>query len=395
MHILILPSWYPKTSNDVGGVFFRDQALALRRYGHKVGVIAPTMRSLRTLSKAQLSERLPRFESDDAIATYRRELFAALPRIPYGNYYLFKRAAKELLKRYISENGKPDLLHAHASVFGGAAGSELSEEFDIPLVLTEHSTGFARQIYAPWQLKLAERAMVYASSCIAVSPSLADLLTEQFPATVNRWQWIPNVVADRFKKPNGTVRLERPIRFLNLALMTEKKGQFDLLQAFSSLVRNGLAAELWLAGDGPIRGELERQAKSSGIEDKVRFVGLVEPNQVPDLLARVDVMVVSSHYETFGVVAAEALMAGLPVVATRSGGPECIVGDGDGLLVQPKRPQELKEAMSNISERLSDYIPHEIAQRARERFSGNAIASRLTTEYESVLSSRSLSSCTG
>jgi glycosyltransferase involved in cell wall biosynthesis len=136
-------------------------------------------------------------------------------------------------------------------------------------------------------------------------------------------------------------------------------------------------------------------AVSSGVANKIRFLGLIEPEQVPALLAQVDVMVVSSHYETFGVVAAEALMAGVPVIATRCGGPECIVGHGDGLLVPPKQPAALREAMQQICENLSAYDTIAIAERARTRFSGDAIAHLLTAEYRNVLSHRLPSNHTG
>jgi glycosyltransferase involved in cell wall biosynthesis len=290
-----------------------------------------------------------------------------------------------LLKRYIKENGKPDILHAHAAVFGGAAGAELAEEFGIPLVLTEHSTGFARGVYTNWQLKLTQTAIGYASSCIAVSPSLGALLAEQFPVSDGKWKWIPNVVADRFSAPIESLEKQGPVKFLNLALMTEKKGQRDLIEAFVKLINGGANAELWLAGDGPIRAELEARAESSGVSDRVKFLGLVEPDDVPGLLGKVDVMVVSSHYETFGVVAAEALMAGLPVVATRCGGPECIVGEGDGFLVPPRDPEAIFRAMSMVLEKMPRYDGELIARRAKERFAGKAIAKMLTSEYESLL----------
>jgi|SRR5690554_367628 len=388
MHILLLPSWYPKNPTDVGGVFFRDQALALHQHGHRVGVIAPSLRSLRTLGQRRTEAALPDCENDNGILTYRKEVVALFPRLPYGTYWSFKCAARALLNRYVKENGRPDILHAHAAIFGGAAGAELAAEFNIPLVLTEHSTGFARDAYTGWQLKLAEAAMARAGSCVAVSPSLATLLTDKFPLSGANWKWIPNVVADRFLTSNRMPEDNlRPIRFLNLALMSEKKGQRDLLEAFSKLAEGVEAVELWLAGDGPLRPELEDIAANSGLLEKVRFLGLVEPGEVPGLLGEVDVMVVSSHYETFGVVAAEALMAGLPVVATRCGGPECIVEEGDGLLVPPKDPEALFKAMSEIMEDLPRYDPQLIAHRARERFSSNAVARKLSDEYESVINS--------
>jgi len=386
MHILLLPSWYPKNPSDVGGVFFRDQAFALVNYGHKVGVIAPQMKSVRKLFSKTEKTCLPYFELDLGLPTYRKEVLAALPRVPYGNYWLFKRAAQKLLRDYIKHQGKPDIIHAHAAIFGGVVAVDIAKEFDIPVVLTEHSTGFARGVYSPWQLKLAEKAIAGSRSRISVSPSLGELLGDQFASSKGLWKWIPNVVADRFKTPDNFAPEDRPVRFLNLALMTTKKGQFDLVKAFHSVIESGLTAELWLAGDGPIRAELEEQAADLGIAEKVRFLGLIAPEKVPQLLSEIDVMVVSSHYETFGVVAAEALTAGVPVIATRCGGPECIVQEGDGLLVPPKQPLVLGQAIQQLGEELSSYNRRGIADRAKDRFSGPAVAARLTEEYEHVLS---------
>jgi len=386
VHILIIPSWYPKTPSDVGGVFFRDQALALVNHGHKVGVIAPLMKSVLTLFSKTEKKSLPHFELDLGLPTYRKEVLAALPRVPYGNYLLFKRAAQGLLCDYIKHQGKPDIIHAHAAVFAGAVAVDLAREFDIPVVLTEHSTGFAREIYSSWELKLAEKAIADSRSRISVSPSLGELLGDRFPSSKGLWKWIPNVVADRFKAQDDFATKDRPIRFLNLALMTAKKGQFDLVKAFHSVIESGLTVELWLAGDGPIRAKLEEQASNLGIAEKVRFLGLIAPEKVPQLLSEIDVMVVASHYETFGVVAAEALMVGVPVIATRCGGPECIVQEGDGLLVPPRQPLVLSQAMQKLSEELSSYNRKGIADRAKARFSGPAVAARLTEEYEHVLS---------
>lgn len=385
MHILILPSWYPKHPSDVTGVFFRDQALALQKHGHQVGVIAPQLQSLRTLFKKTNAKSSPNFEIDEGIPTYREPMHAFLPRVPYGNYLLFRWLTKKLIKRYIAEQGKPDMIHAHSVIYAGAAAAELSHELNIPFVVTEHSTGFARKVYAPWQMKLAEKAFIQAKKCIAVSPELSKLLETQIPKTFGHWIWIPNVVADRFNQPTQRGNQTRPLRFLNLALMTEKKGQADLLEAFKLGLGQGLQAELWFGGDGPIRTNLEQLAKDLGIADKVRFLGMVAPGKVPVLLEKVDVMVVSSHYETFGVVAAEALMAGVPVIATRCGGPECIVSETDGLLVPIKNPKALGQAMLQLAQNIASYDPMKISKHAKERFSGEAVAKQLTHEYQELL----------
>ncbi len=358
--------------------------MALLNYGHKVGVLSPQMNSLRKLFRRPHEVDFPYFEFDSSIATYRKGVLAALPRVPYGNYWLFARAARKMMRDYVRENGTPDIIHAHSALLGGAAAAKIGRDWNIPVVLTEHSSGFARNIYMRWQLRLASKAAESSHTCISVSPALGELLTKKLSAPKVSWNWVPNVVADRFGKPAPEERANRPIRYLNLALMTENKGQKDLLNAFRHVLESGVSAELWLAGDGPIRSELEQLAHDLCVSDHVRFTGLIPPGEVPALMGEVDVMVVSSHYETFGVVAAEALMAGLPLIATRCGGPECIVSEGDGLLVPPKSPLALADAMIQIDGDINSYEPDKIARRARERFSGPAVAKQLTEIYEGI-----------
>ncbi|MDK8463844.1 glycosyltransferase [Marinobacter sp. SS13-12] len=385
MHILLLPSWYPGHAGDVKGVFFRDQALALLNHGHKVGVIAPMLRSLRTLTQKSGRRSIPFCEMDMGIPTYREDVLAALPRVPYGNYWLFKRAANVLLKNYIEHYGKPDILHAHCTIFGGSAAADLARKYGIPMVLTEHSSGFARNLYADWQLRLVGKGIAGACSCISVSPSLGEILGKQFVSSKDQWHWIPNVVADRFNASKGLKRRHGSFIFLNLALMTENKGQLELIEAFHSIASDNPTTELWLAGDGPIKKVLEKKASELGLSDKVHFLGMVAPEKVPELLGKADVMVVASHYETFGVVAAEALMTGLPVIATRCGGPECIVEKGDGLLVPTRNPKALAAAMQKLLENIESFDSCSIAKRAHDRFSGSAIAGMLTEEYTRVI----------
>ncbi|MDX5299422.1 MAG: glycosyltransferase [Gammaproteobacteria bacterium] len=265
---------------------------------------------------------------------------------------------------------------------------ELGREYGVPVVLTEHSSGFARGLYKRWQHRLASSAAAGAARRIAVSPTLGGLLKDRLRGSVGDWEWVPNVVAERFQYDLKDVDRDqgRPLRFLSLAFMTQNKGQLDLLHGFATAFPSG-HEELWLGGDGPLRSQLRELAKELGVSDRVRFVGMIDPEDVPSLLMEIDVMVVSSHYETFGLVAAEALMAGRPVVATRCGGPECIVREGDGVLVPVRSPAKLGEGMRLVAENLGKYPADELRRRAWARFSGESIAAQLTRIYEDVTAS--------
>ncbi|MDA9366604.1 glycosyltransferase [Pseudomonadales bacterium] len=384
MHILIIPSSYPEDPSGVSGVFFRDQALALYKYGHKVGVISPKLKSLRGVMKFYNQKEPPLFENDEGILTYRLHKYAVLPRVPFGNYWIFRYTAKKLIKQYVTANGMPDIIHAHSVIYAGIVAEEMGRQMDVPVVITEHSTGFARKLYASWQLNMAERTYVKAGACIAVSPELGRLISAQMPLAKISWQWVPNVVADRFNKKK-TATYRGGIRFLNLSLMTKKKGLSDLLCAFKKITDSDISAELWLGGDGPLRKQLEKQVEDLGLKNRVTFLGMVSPDEVPGLFEQVNIMVISSHYETFGVVAAEALMAGVPVVATRCGGPECIVQKNDGILVSPNDPVDLCHGMLTVARNIEDFSANEISERAFSRFSGEVIAQELTHIYDDLV----------
>lgn len=391
MHILLLPSWYPANPSDVVGVFFRDQALALASRGHKVGVVAPMMHSVKKLirrERGKTTKSIPE-ENDQGVITYRRDLWAVLPRIPYGNFFLWQQAADRLMEKYIQKQGVPDIVHAHSALFAGAVAAEWKSRLNIPVVLTEHSSAFARGVLQPWQLRLARKAASGADARIAVSPELGKLLSDILRDAAGDWLWIPNVVADRFqpgdRQPPG---VSKPVRFLNLALMTENKCQQDLIEAFAKAFKRNWEYELWFGGDGPLKNRLEETAKSLGVKDQVRFLGRIPPANVPDLLRDVDVMVLSSHYETFGLVAAEALMCGTPVVATRCGGPECIVQDGDGLLVPVGDIDQLSNALARMGDLMPTINSTDIARRAWQRFSADAVGGQLEEVYAGLKTAR-------
>lgn len=382
MHILILPSWYPLHPSDVQGVFFRDQALALNTYGHKIGVIAVQARSIHTLFS--IWGKFRDFEIDNNLATYRTRFWDIFPGVPFARFWQFRYFLNRCFDSYVREHGMPDIIHAHSVLYAGAAAVDLGRSHRIPVVLTEHSSGFARNLFRPWQIRLASAAAAAAEFRIAVSPALGKLLHRELGSA---WEWVPNVVGKRFE--NWSIHenrgLGRSLRILNIGVMNKNKGQLNLLKAFSLVHKELKNTELWFAGDGPLRTELERMSASFRLDGRVKFLGMIEPDNIPQLLANADVVVVASRYETFSVVAAEALIMGKPVVATRCGGPECIVGADDGLLVDPEIPDSLGAALVQIVRNLEHYSSANIARRARLRFGTNEVARQLTEIYETLV----------
>jgi glycosyltransferase involved in cell wall biosynthesis len=167
--------------------------------------------------------------------------------------------------------------------------------------------------------------------------------------------------------------------------MTANKGQADLLQAFAARFQGDPTVQLRIGGDGPLRAELQTLALELGISEQVTFLGMLSREQVATEMQRADAFVLSSHYETFGVVLIEALACGTPIIATACGGPECIVRPSNGLLVPPGDVDALGAAMAQIRETSANYPPDALHSECMAQFGEQAVAAQLGQIYQSVL----------
>lgn len=129
--------------------------------------------------------------------------------------------------------------------------------------------------------------------------------------------------------------------------LTEQKGHTYLLDAFAEVIQALPSAHLLVVGDGELRLALERQAARLGLRDSVTFTGRRE--DVPRIMMALDVLVMPSLWEGFGLVLLEAMAAGRPVVASQVSAISEIVVEGEtGLLVPPADPKALAKALLTI-----------------------------------------------
>jgi len=390
MHILIIPSWYYKRDNPVFGSFFREQAHALKRAGHRVGVIKPERSSVKILRDG--ISRWPHYieiENDNGIPTYRHHGMAWMPSIPKRKALHWYCAGRSLYKKYCLDQGTPDIIHAHCSLYAGFLGMCLKQTFQTPLVVTEHSTAFALKQLKPFEMNFAQKVFLAADVRIAVSPSLGKLLSTLFGDAFQPWTYIPNVLdnrfsADRIRIP-GSHGKKAEFRWLNIGYLLKKKGQADLLKAFAKSFKSDKAVTLRIAGDGPLETELKELAATLGIADQVMFLGRIDRPQVFEELSQSDAFVLSSHNETFGVVIIEAMALGKPVVATACGGPEHIIEEAHGVLVPPQNVNALALAMHTLKTEISRFNPAAIRTSCIRRFGEELVVPQIEKAYADLL----------
>jgi glycosyltransferase involved in cell wall biosynthesis len=142
-----------------------------------------------------------------------------------------------------------------------------------------------------------------------------------------------------------------PLRILTVGRLHPQKSHHVLVQAVASLRDRGVDVTVTLVGEGPTRGQLERQIAALRLEDRVRLVGAVGQSDIGEYFRVHDIFCLASVSEGLPVVLMEAMAAGLPVVTTRiTGVPELVEDGRTGLLVPPARPEALADALQRVVE---------------------------------------------
>jgi glycogen synthase len=257
----------------------------------------------------------------------------------------------------------PEVVHAH-DWLSADAGIALAERSGCPLVATVHATeaglwngwlttplSRTRHDAEAWLVRAATRTIVCSAAMrTEVSTGLqipADELTEVHNA-VDPALWVSTADQRAAIRARLDVPPEAPLVVLAGRIEWEKGGDVAI-RALSRIRRDHPGTQLVLAGTGSQRPILAELAREQRVARSVHFTGHLAESELAALLGTADVALVPSSYEPFGMVALEASAAGTPVIAGAAGGLPEIIADGvTGLLVQPRSPGDLADAVVRI-----------------------------------------------
>jgi glycosyltransferase involved in cell wall biosynthesis len=170
-----------------------------------------------------------------------------------------------------------------------------------------------------------------------------------------------------------------------IAHLADHKGHKYLIRATEILKEKAPRIRVIIVGEGPLRMELDRLVKQTHVEDIVFFLGFRE--DVPQILASLDLFVLSSYLEGMGSSILDAMASRLPVVATKTGGiPEVVVNGETGLLVPPRSPVALAKAILKIygNRELGSRLGQKGYELVHLKFSAEAMAAKVIREYERI-----------
>ena len=385
MHVVILPRSYPIDPSDINGVFFREQAIALAKRNLQTAVLVPPHSFPKDPRRWSDFCQTPYYVQDEGVTTYRPRFINWSVLNSRKRTQVIKRGCRQF-EEYCSAHGKPDILHAHSALIGGEIAMAISQKYHIPFVVTEHSSGFGRGMIPSCDLLKAKKVLSSANVLVTVSASLLHTLESSFSATFPRARVIPNLLSDDFLSSTpSNVSLTGFFTFLNVGLLIPIKRQDLLLRAFLQAFERDEGVALHIGGYGPEMKRLQKLAQDLEIGDRVTFLGKLNRTQVLKEMKQCQAFVLSSEFETFGVVVIEALSQGKPVIATRCGGPEEILHPRNGILVQKNDKKSLAAAMVHLRNDYLNYDSDGIRDDCLDRFSEDAVVSQLVSMYEDIL----------
>lgn len=395
MTILMLASSYPRHQHDTASTFLRYFAQALHARGHNVHMLAP-------------ADREAGSSIEQGVAVHR---YAYLPsawrRLAYGSGMLpnlkqhpwlwlevpFLLAAMSMHFIRLTRRVRPDIIHAHWVIPQGLMASLCSPFTPAPVIITAHGAdafGFRGGLFAWFKHLALKHADAWTANTGATSSAFGNADGKGLPEP----HIIPmGVDVEHFsqgKRESLRTNLDDHCVLLFVGRLVEKKGVTDLIRAFAFLpeeIREKCV--LWIAGDGHMRPDLEKETETLGIAGKARFLGNVSQAELPDIYAAADIFVGPSVVDSVGdtegqgVVFLEASCAGLAIVATRTGGIVDVIQHGEnGLLVEPHAPEELAVAITALvrDKTLRSRLGARAHTRAQE-YSWKAVAEKFENLY--------------
>lgn len=350
---LVCVDFYPNVGGIAAHVFELGRGLV--RLGHRVHVYTVP------------SAGHPSGESEfDGMRVHR----TAVPKFKP----IYSRMTRWMLNREIEKHGL-EVIHVH-----GIRPLEATRGLSVPVVFTNHSSGFLKRIEAgESQRRRIGKRLTHLAHVLAPSRELAERTkdagyagpVDYIPNGVDVNKFLPGESACR---GDWGVELDTPVLLLGRRLV-EKNGVVVFAEALKHLSDLKWAAVF--AGDGPERGRVESILEAGAVRDRCRLLGNVPNDLMSAVYRAADISILPSFMEATSITGLESMATALPLVGTNVGGIPELIRDGEtGLLVESGDPVALAGAIRRllVDASLRQRMGQAARERAEENFSWDSIA---------------------
>lgn len=379
MKVLFLSSWYPTKGNPNFGIFIKEHAHSIKVAGNDIVVLAIVI----SFGSKIYSKTISDYE-EDGIRNVVIEINTRFKNLMYYliplQYLIVKRTYIKLIQPIF----EPDIVHSNVIFPSGIIGHLLSQKIKKSHIITEHWSRIKSLIQKPILSTMAQKAYKNASYILPVSNFLKNNIVSILPdIETNKFIIVGNVIDSEifyYKKKEKT----DTIRFCAIATWANKKIPDKMpeifIDALSQLkTKTNCNIVLTMIGGGDKTDELKELCFNKGIEAK--FLGYRTKTEIAQQLQKCDFFVHSSSIETFGVVVAEALFCGTPVICSNVGALPELINASNGILSE----NTVDAWVNSISKAIkTTFLNEEISANIKDKFSLTSIGNKINQVYDKL-----------
>lgn len=373
-YTLIIPSWYPTGAQPLNGIFIEKHVQAISGFQNLV-----VMYTTGAVKESSLEETISQ--------TYVKYTYSyAQSSSRLINQLKYVLSQKKAYDYITAKYGRPSMLHLHVVFPAGIFVYLLLLFRQIPLIITEHWSGYTDedgryQRQNPIFKYLTKALFKKARKISVVSNYLKNAILKQRLCTEDKLMIVSNIL----NYPDSTsisTEIQSPKALYIGNLNDHEKNISMLIEAVAIVVRQYPSFQLTLIGGGSESQKFKDLAERKGLLDKnIYFKGYVPNTQLGPYYQAHNFFILTSNFETFNIAAAEALLYGLPVVATQCGGPAEFINERTGIWIKEKNPESTATAIMDMIERLSTFDSDAIAIEMKRKYGYKAIVHELKGLY--------------
>lgn len=374
-HIIFLARWYPHRYDPMFGLFVQRHAEAAALY-NDISVIY--VHPDDNVNKYEIVNESSGTDAINHISTIR--VYYRKSKSKIVSIFRFFRANKLALKQL----PRPDIIHVHVLTRLGVIALWQKIVHGTPYIITEHWSRYlpGNDFNGFFRKKLTKLVVRHASVVTTVSENLAQAM-HNHGLNNHNYMVLPNVVdVNVFKiapHQNATPKI------IHISCFEDKSKNINgLLESLKLLKDKNIPYQAVLIGEGMDYDMMRQKASDLQLNDRVSFTGLLQGQELADVLANGDFLVLSSNYENMPVVIIEALACGLPVVSTNVGGISEIINESNGMLVPPRDVEKLADAMRQMLSKYPDYDANALRDSIIKKFSNESVGKLLNQIYKSL-----------